>query len=144
MADITEQFLEKFKKDPRFMNDKLKSIGLAKNTYLSLKYKRMVPRKKTLETIRAYLENRRPKFEAVDPKVNFYCCDCEQIKPLKEQLDRWFCRRCTNKSKYLSRKRHWTKVLAYRREYKLKKSYGEFAPCMRTILEIKKEIRNNG
>src|SRR5690242_20460049 len=94
--DLRDQFLEKFGEDERIMDEKLHSIGLAKNTYLDIKYQRRQPTKKTIETIRAYVENRRPKFEAVDPKINFYCCFCEEVMPLIKQHDRWACRPCDN------------------------------------------------
>lgn len=104
----------------------------------------MKPAKKTIETMRAYLENRRPKFELVKDG-EFYCCTCERIKPLSAQTprDRWTCKTCANRHKTNYRKKNWLAFLEFKRARNFRLKYGLMAPVMRTYLEVKKEIRKN-
>ena len=142
MDQLTKEFLEKFAQDKRHTKEKLKDIGLAKNTWISLKRSRMKPAKKTIETMRAYLENRRPKFEFVKDG-EFYCCTCEQVKPISNQnrVDRWTCKTCSNKQKTNWRQKNWPNFLAFKRNRNLKIKYGNMGPVMRTYLEIRMEIK---
>lgn len=141
--ELRDKFLEKFGADERTFKEKLKAIGLAKATYSDFKYKRREPKKKTIESVVAYLENRQAKHDLVDPDVNFYCCTCETVLPNEVKRDKWTCKPCKNLETYKSRKNHWAMHLAKKRAYKLTKRYGKFASCMRTILTIKEELRKH-
>jgi len=139
---LIDAFLKKFKADrTQSFGAKLASIGIAKATYADFIYGRRTPKKKTLEAIKAYLEERPTKYETIDSSIEFYCCTCEEIKPLLKQFDRWTCKPCKNKNRSRNRKKHWNAFLIKRANLRLKKKYGSFAECMRSIIKIKQEIK---
>lgn len=141
--NITKEFLNKFKSDKRKFGEKLKAIGIARATYADLRYNRRDPKKKTVEAMLAYLENRAAKYDQVDHSKDFYCCCCEKSAPLSKQYDRWTCKPCKNKERHEARKRFWPRHLGYMRASKLRRKYGKFAQCMRLIINIKKEMKIN-
>jgi hypothetical protein len=144
IEQIKTIFIEKFRADKRLFGEKLKSIGIARATWADLRHSRRKPKKKTIEAMKAYVENRPTKYASIDASKEFYCCDCEKVRPLTEQSDRWSCTKCENIRKYRHDKKYWPRVLARKANLRLKYKYGTMASCMRGVLEIKKELKKYG
>lgn len=138
---LVHKFIEKFNSDRRTFAEKLKAVGIARDTWATIKYNRRVPKKKTVEAMRAYLENRPPKYDLVTSPTEFYCCTCEKGVPISRRHDQWTCKSCCNVIRYRSRKKNWDVYLVKKKTRNLKLKYGSFATCMRTIIDIKKELR---
>lgn len=145
---LRERFVRRFNEDVRPFKEKLNSIQIPKGTYSNLLSREKTPKKHTLESIRAYLENRPPKFTLVK-KGESYCSACELIHPTGEMKDKWTCKECAleinlktranNKDKYIQMKRNWyARTVGMRRI----KKYGTLADCVDLISRIKEELKN--
>ncbi len=157
--EILFKFLEKFKQDARPFALKLKTMRMSKGTYsYLLNGCGEKTSKKVLETMRAYLEDREPKWAlpVSDPEF-FYCFSCELIKDIARRQDRWTCGDCSNEinrnlraknpALYDFLRKRWRKenrerFLKQRQRQYLRKTYGKLAGCVELINEIKKEYTN--
>lgn len=161
VATLTARFLRKLRASKLPLKARLKEVGMPKGTYSSLINSKHRPSKKVMETMRAYLEGRDPKFKLCGPNER-YCCSCESILPESSFKDRWVCKACHNEVDYHSRTRtgYWLKwkvtrrlmvakpgtyrdkFLENRRQYYLRRNYGAFAKCVETIKRVRKEIQD--
>jgi predicted RNA-binding Zn-ribbon protein involved in translation (DUF1610 family) len=161
MDQLTVQFLAKFKADRRPFAAKLRVIHIPKGTYSHLINGKGTPRKTTIEAMRAYLENRPPKFTLV-MAGEAYCFSCENIVPLADMRTRWECLHCRSEIAYRSKVRtgyyerykvvrrirnrtpgeYRDRILRHRRGYYLRKNYGALAKCVEIIRLIRKEVPN--
>lgn len=157
--EILDRFLDKFGADERTFAEKLKAIRMSKGGYSHLindKGDRIS--KKVLETMRAYLEDREPKW-ALPKEGEFYCYSCETIQPEGQLVrqNKWECKSCKkafetrwkamNRPAYRARQNryralHRDHILIVRRRAYLRKTYGKFAGCIELIQKIKEEYRN--
>lgn len=158
MAD----FFKAFRKDPRKFVEKLKACSMAKGTYSYLLNGKTRPDKRSIESMRAFIENRAPKYTLVQAG-EFYCGCCEQIlaESARASGNQWECTKCHTEVKYNSMHRtgnyqkyqryrfimqgtpgeYRDRYLAKRRSYYLKVNYGKFAKCMEMVMKLKKEMK---
>lgn len=161
VENIIDQFLEKFGMDSRPFAEKLNGMYMSRGTYSQIKNERFVHRKRVIELMRAYLENRTPKHKTVAHDQG-YCCECETVVSKPEMRDEWSCRKCKNQANYINgiktgsllkyqkmrnlmRQRPGevrNKYLAQRRAAFLRRNYGELAKCIELIRTLREEIRN--
>lgn len=141
--DLLRAFIKKFNQDKRPFKEKLKSIGIAKGTYSYLLNGEYLPQKQVMVRLKAYLEGKPNPLRDLDRATQFFCSSCELIysKKFRSGSDHWSCKRCHNNARYVQRLRQWPKHLARVRERKLIKKYGQFATCMRLVLNVREEIR---
>lgn len=160
--ELREQFIIKFNTDSGGFATKLKLIQMPKGTYSSLLNDAHPPKKKTLEMMRAYLENRVPKWTLVKAG-EFYCYSCEEIYPVEKRKNEWVCKACSHevnskvktkkREKYILLKRQWyartvmvpgkyrMEVLYKKKAHYLKKNYGKLAACVELIEQIRKQMK---
>lgn len=160
--DLTVRFLAALKRDKRTLIVKLQLAYLPKGTYSHLLHRTAKrPAKTTLESMRAYLENRPPKFTLVKPG-EAYCYFCEDIFPKDRFRDPWTCIVCKNKINYACKLRtgfyerykrdRYAKFkvegparqqfLEKRSNYYAETRYGKLGKCVQVIRKIKKEIKD--
>jgi predicted RNA-binding Zn-ribbon protein involved in translation (DUF1610 family) len=158
IAEMIQNFLNKFRSDPRSFSEKLKVIGLSKGGYSHLLNGKNKPNKRTIEVMRAYLEDRPSKFHLIQEGQSF-CSSCEQILSSSEMRDEWVCCKCRNEINWASKKRtgayqrslviralkrneageYRERYLRQKRSYYLRRNYGVMAKCMELIQVIRKE-----
>ena len=160
--NIRHLFLLKFEADKRTAKAKLEAIGMSKGGLHSLIHKPTASMKKrTIETMRAYLENRQPRFKTKDGYG--WCSGCEEVKFNPEFRDKWTCFKCHEAMDMKSAKNtgryykaltkrlikqktpgiYRTKYLGKKRLLHLKKNYGEFYKCILMVRKLRKEVIEN-
>lgn len=153
------QFLKSFNEDPLPFALKLKRISISKGAYSDLINQKRTPHKRTIESMRAFIEKRVPKFLLVSEKEK-YCGSCEEIYLNAAMKDPWICKKCFSQVVIKSKKSNgyyirynkirYKKILApgiereryllSRRRYHLKRNYGSLAKCMEMVKKLRKEI----
>lgn len=137
--EISHKFLERFDSDSRSFNVKLKSIGMPKGTYSRLINNGGIS-KRTLERMKAFLDKRPVKFVGLK-EGHSYCGMCENVYDSNFMRDQWTCKSCDRAIdlKYVMKNR----LMVNNRKalWRLKKKYGKFHQCVRSILELSKQVR---
>lgn len=157
--DLVRQFLAKFKSDKRKFDPKLKVIGLSKGGYSYILNTGKIRGKRIIETLRAYVEDRVPKFANLPGGYSF-CGGCEEVFTVTEMKDQYHCKLCQSEMNYESKIRtgyyafykkirysrmlepgkYRDEYLSKRRNYHRRRTYGSLAKCVDLINELKKEV----
>lgn len=95
VKELKARFFEKFHNTSGLKGVRLKQAYMTDATFDDLKGKNLKIRKRTIELMRAYLENRKPKFMSV-PFDHSWCTCCEEIVPRKAQHNFYYCKPCHN------------------------------------------------
>lgn len=162
ISDLQDRFFEKFfNQDPRSINVKLKFLGIPKGTFSYFRKRECLPKKKYIEIMRAYLEDRDPVFRNLAAGKK-WCCGCENIVDSSQMKDRWHCLDCKNEMNRKSKVRTgylkivWARrkyllvndlnfrneFLSKRRDYYLRRNYGLFWKNIKLVRMIERELRS--
>jgi hypothetical protein len=144
-ANLVRLFIDAFRADKRPFRTKLAFINMSKGCYSTILNGTFLPKKKTMHKMRFFLKGQQSPIIQMNTETHFFCSGCEQIltKDKRSLVDKWTCRACRNTDNYKNKLKNWPHTLKLRRARNLKRKYGSYASCMRLILEIRKEIRDN-
>jgi len=95
LKDLKAKFLHKFDSGSGTKIGRCKLGHFAKGTIDGIRKTNRSFRKRTIELMRAYLLDRKPRFLDI-PFDHIWCTSCEEYIPRKEQHNLYYCKPCHN------------------------------------------------
>lgn len=151
--ELRTKFLEAFYLDPFPFAHKLKTIGISKACFSTIKNLKHNQNKIVLKKMKCYVDG--VKYEP-PPEGYRPCCTCEELTKI-EDLDHWACRACRcyynhkTPTARATRKRNQKKrnisylapgefrenYLTTRRRVRYRREYGQLATCIELVNQIR-------
>jgi len=94
IKELKQAFLTKFNSLPGTKRERILKTDISMTTYLCL-FKNSTLRKKSIEAMRTFLENRSPKYDGVSMN-EIWCSGCEEIIPQLYQASLYHCLNCVS------------------------------------------------